>query len=216
MALMFSRSRIVKPAVVSALLIAPVLSGCVLLAAPAVVAGVSAARQERTVGNAVDDVRIRNTIQARLANENPSTFVNVSTTSIEGRVLLTGRVANPQTRLDATRVAWTVEGVRKVDNDIEVTDQAGWLDRPKDIWIRTQVATSLLADKYIKDVNYTVDTVNGVVYLTGVGQDQAEVDRAIQIAKTVDGVKRVENYVVLKTDPVRYGYGQPPAAPIAQ
>ena len=55
MALVFSRSRILSPAIVSALLIAPALSGCVLLAAPVVVAGVSAARQERSVGNAVDD-----------------------------------------------------------------------------------------------------------------------------------------------------------------
>jgi len=203
----------VKPLGV-ALILAPLLSGCVWLAVPAVVAGVSAARQERTIGNAVDDVRIRNTIQTRLVQESASNFLNVSVTSVEGRILLTGRAAAPQTRLDATRIAWSVEGVRRVDNDIEVTDQAGWLDRPKDIWIRTQVATSLLADRDIKDRNYTVDTVNGVVYLTGVGQDEAEVARATEIARGVDGVVRVENYVMVKTDPARYGYGAPETAPM--
>ena len=48
-----------------------------------------------------------------------------------------------------------------------------------------------------------------MVYLTGVGQDQAEVDRVVAHARNLSGVKRVENYVVLKDDPGRYGFGTP-------
>jgi osmotically-inducible protein OsmY len=184
----------------------PFLSGCVWLAVGAGVAAVSAARQERTIGNAINDTQIKSQIVARLQNTSADMFLNVSVTSVEGRVLLTGRVVKPDTRLSASRVAWSVEGVRRVDNEIEVTDQAGWLDRPQDIYIRTRVAAILLGDKSIKDVNYTVDCVNQVVYLTGVGQDQAEVNRAIAQAKSVAGVKRVESFVVLKDDPSRYGF----------
>ena len=201
--------------VLVAVCLMPLLSGCVWLAATGMVAGVSAARQERTMGNAIDDLRIKSAIESRLVQESPSLFLNVSVTVIEGRVLLTGRVANPQTRIDATRVSWSVEGVRKVDNDIEVTDETGWLDRPKDIYIRTHLAATLLADKTIRDVNYTIDTVNGVVYLTGIAQDQGELDRVIAHAQGMDDVKRVENYVLLKDDPARYGFGSPtpPSAP---
>jgi len=71
------------------------------------------------------------------------------------------------------------------------------------------LATALLTDGSIKDVNYTTDVVHGVVYLTGVGQDQAEVDRVIAHARNLSGVKRVENYIVLKDDPGRYGFGAP-------
>jgi osmotically-inducible protein OsmY len=101
-----------------------------------------------------------------------------------------------------------VEGVRRVDNEIEVTDQTGWLDRPKDIYIRTEIAADLLTDRSIKDVNYTIDVVNGVVYLTGVAQNQTELDRVVARANRFQGVKRVENYVVLKDDPVRL-FGAP-------
>ena len=73
--------------------------------------------------------------------------------------------------------------------------------------MRSRLAAVLLADKSIKDVNYTTDVVHGIVYLMGVGQDQAEVDRVIEHAKNLNGVKRVENYVVLKDDPIRYGFG---------
>lgn len=187
----------------------PFLSGCVWLGATGVVAGVSAARQERTIGNAVDDIRIKATLDQHLAQELAGLYLRVSTTVIEGRVLLAGRVDSPETRLAATRVAWGVEGVRKVDNDIEVSDLSGWLDGPADLIMRTQLAAILLADKSIKDVNYTTDVVHGVVYLMGVGQDKGEVDRVVAHAQKLNGVKRVENYVVLKNDPVRTGIGAP-------
>src|SRR4051812_47496995 len=84
---------------------APLLSGCVMLAATGLVAGVSAARQERTVGAAIDDVRMKTEIQRQLGLKSASNYLNVSTTVVEGRVLLTGRVDDPQMRLDATRTS---------------------------------------------------------------------------------------------------------------
>jgi osmotically-inducible protein OsmY len=187
-------------------MLAPVLSGCIAVAATGAVAGVSAARQERSFGAAIDDRVIKTTLDARLRKESIKLF-GVYTTVIEGRVLLAGRAGEPETRLEATRVAWTVEGVRKVDNDIQVADSGGWLDRPADLIMRSRLAAVLLADKSIKDVNYTTDVVHGIVYLMGVGQDQDEVDRVIAHAHKLNGAKRVENYVVLKDDPIRYGFG---------
>jgi osmotically-inducible protein OsmY len=67
--------------------------------------------------------------------------------------------------------------------------------------------TALLTDDSIKDVNYSTDVVHGVVYVMGVGQNQAEVDRVVSHARNLSGVKRVENYVLLKDDPTRYGLG---------
>ena len=100
--------------------------------------------------------------------------------------------------------------MHKVDNDIEVSDMSGWLDGPADFIMRTQLATILLADKSIKDVNYTTDVVHGVVYLMGVAQNRDELDRVVDHAQKLNGVKRVENYVVLKDDPVRNGFPEPP------
>lgn len=201
------KHRIHSLALLALLGLAPMLSGCVVAATGAAVAGVSAARQERTIGNAIDDARIKTTLDSRLGRESAGLTLAISTTVVEGRVLLAGQVDSPEKRLMATRIAWTVEGVRKVDNDIEVNEYFGWLDRPSDLIMRTTLAATLLADKQIKDVNYTTDVVHGVIYLMGVGQDQAEVDRVVAHAEKVNGVKRVENYVVLKDDPIRYGYG---------
>jgi len=189
----------------------PLLSGCIWVAGAGAVAGVSAVRQERTLGDALTDVNIKASLDTRLARQSPGLYVRVSTTVVEGRVLLAGRVDKPETRLEATRVAWSVDGVKKVDNDIEVSDFSGWLDGPSDLIMRTQLATILVADKSIRDVNYTTDVVHGVVYLMGVGQDQGEIDRVVAHAQKLNGVRRVENYVVLKDDPIRRGI-EPAAA----
>jgi osmotically-inducible protein OsmY len=116
----------------------------------------------------------------------PGLYLSVSTTVVEGRVLLAGRVSEPEDRLNATRVAWSVEGVRKVDNDIEVSDFFGWLDGPADLIMRTRLAAILLADESIKDVNYTTEVVHGVVYLMGVAQDKDEVERVVAHAQQLE------------------------------
>jgi len=189
------------------LLFVPMLSGCVWLAAGGAVAGVTTVREERTIGNAVDDVRIKTELDAKLAADSTRLFLRASTTVVEGRILLAGYVTTPEDRLTATRLAWSIDGVKKVDNDMEVTDRSGWLDAAGDFVIQTELAAALLADGSIKDVNYTIDVVHGVVYLMGVGQNPTEVDRVVQHAHDLSGVKRVENYVVLKDDPIRTGIG---------
>lgn len=183
-------------------LAAPALSGCIAAAAVGTVAGVQTARQERSVGAALDDRAIKTTLDAKLRQTSGLRF-GIATTVVEGRVLLAGRVTRPEDRLEATRVAWTIHGVAKVDNDIEVTDSWGWLDRPQDFIMRQALVAKLVGDGSIRSVNYTTDVVHGVVYLMGVGQDQDEVDRVVEHANSVNNVRRVENYVVLKDDPLR-------------
>ena len=190
------------PSTLLVVLAAPALSGCIAAAAVGTVAGVQTVRQERTVGAALDDRAIKTTLDAKLRQTSGLRF-GIATTVVEGRVLLAGRVTRPEDRLEATRVAWTIHGVSKVDNDIEVTDSWGWLDRPQDFIMRQALVAKLVGDGSIRSVNYTTDVVHGVIYLMGVGQDQAEVDRVVEHANSVNNVRRVENYVVLKDDPLR-------------
>jgi osmotically-inducible protein OsmY len=183
-------------------LAAPALSGCIAAAAVGTVAAVQTARQERPFGAALDDRAIKTTLDSKL-RQAPGLRFGIATTVVEGRVLLAGRVTKPEERLEATRLAWTIHGVAKVDNDIEVTDSWGWLDRPQDFIMRQALVAKLVADRSIDRVNYTTDVVHGVVYLMGVGQDQDEVDRVVAHANSLNNVRRVENYVVLKDDPIR-------------
>jgi hyperosmotically inducible protein len=61
-----------------------------------------------------------------------------------------------------------------------------------DTWITTKVKTELLADSAVKGSDINVSTVNGVVTLAGVLDNQAAIDKAITIAKGVKGVTGVD------------------------
>lgn len=59
----------------------------------------------------------------------------------------------------------------------------------KGIYIREK----LFSEKDISMTGVNVETISGVVYLTGSVKTQAEVDNAIKLAKSIDGVKKVES-----------------------
>lgn len=61
-----------------------------------------------------------------------------------------------------------------------------------DTWITTKVKTSLLANDDVSGLQLNVETVEGVVTLTGDADSQAEVDRAVAVAKGIEGVVRVD------------------------
>ena len=184
----------------AAVLMGGALSGCTpagVAVGAAASAGVVAA-QERPVSAAIDDVATEVEINALYLEHSTTLFIDVSVDSVEGRVLLTGKVEKPDTRIDAARLAWRAGGVLEVMNEIEVTDQSGLLDYTRDVWISTQLRSELLLDKHVRSINYSVETVNGVVYLMGVAQHQSELERVVGHARDIAYVRRIVSYVRLK------------------
>ncbi len=165
-------------------------------------AGVTAA-QERGFKGAMFDTEIRLQINHLWFQESTSLYAAVNLQVQEGRVLLTGGVPDPETRLSAVRLAWQAPGVREVINEIEVDDTSTLVDAARDEWIAAKLKAKLLVDREVSSINYSIETVNASVYLIGVAQDQAELDRVIAHAKNISYVRRVVSYVRLKDDPAR-------------
>jgi osmotically-inducible protein OsmY len=87
-------------------------------------------------------------------------------------------------------------------NEIQVTDQGGLVNFARDTWVTTQLRSKLLLDKNVRAINFNVETVNGVVYLIGIAQDQAELERVTNHARTITNVVKVVSHARLKDDPV--------------
>ncbi|MDX1974615.1 MAG: BON domain-containing protein [Rickettsiales bacterium] len=191
--------------VLSLLAIAPLTSGCVsaLFAAGTETAVVVA--QERSVGAAVDDAGIYFKIKDAFANQSnyKELLTGIDVKSVEGRVLLTGNVSKVETQIEAVRLVWQVTGVKEVIDEINVDDKSGFWNYTRDVWISAQLRSRLLFAKDIRSINYSVITVNQVVYLMGVAQDSDELRRATYIASTTSYVKQVVSYVRFKDDPRR-------------
>jgi osmotically-inducible protein OsmY len=187
------------------------LTACVLAACDPVtvtVAGAGGAvgmgaAEERGFEGAVDDTKIRAAINGQWIDHDVALFREVTLTVTEGRVMLTGSVAKQDTRIEAVRLTWQVAGVRQVIDEIQVTDESGFVSAVQDSWIANKLRTQLMFDGKVKNINYTVDVVNGVVYLMGIAQSQDEMDRVIDKARNLSDVKKVVNHIVLKTDPRR-------------
>ena len=82
--------------------------------------GMVVAEGDRSLGTVVDDATIKINIAAKFINSQDNLFVDVTTTVLEGRVLLTGLVDNQEIRIDAVRRVWEVDGVKEVINEIQM------------------------------------------------------------------------------------------------
>jgi osmotically-inducible protein OsmY len=117
----------------------------------------------------------------------------------EGRVIVMGRVDTEKRHQEAIRLAWTVAGVQDVVDQVTVTQQGEALgDYTQDAWISTKLETQMLFDGKVASRNYKIKTTDRVVYLTGIARSQEELDRVLEIARNIKGVRRVVSYVRVK------------------
>lgn len=173
-------------------------SGCVGLMVGAAATGGVAVAEERTVGTQIDDAAVKIAVSEGLLRYNEDLFHDVGVDVTEGRVLLTGKVKDPQDRVEAVRIAWQQDGVKEVINEIQVTDKGGIGSYLTDVRISSELRADLLLDKQISSINYNVETVGQIVYLTGIALSQEELDRVIAHARTISGVKQVVSHVRIK------------------
>lgn len=166
--------------------------------------GVQVNSQERSFFTALDDLNMQIELNARLIGESGALFANVNSTVIEGRIHVSGTVPSPDQRILVTRIAWSIPRVTEVVNDIEVTIATRLADTAIDRWITAQVRSLILSDISVRDSNYTIDTESAVVYIHGIAQDHAELERVLVHARSVSQAKRVVNYALLKDDPRRF------------
>ena len=162
----------------------------------------TAAVQERGFAGTVDDAGIKLRVSEAYLRASEKIFLKTTVRVVEGRVLLVGGIAEQELRDRAAVIAWGQPGVREVINELQPTEE-GVGAYTRDAWIAAQIGSALMLDAQVLAVNYYVDAVNGVVYLFGVAQNQAELDRAIDRANDVRYVKKVVNHVLLKNDPRR-------------
>jgi hyperosmotically inducible protein len=82
------------------------------------------------------------------------------------------------------------------DKTADVTRRTG--EAVADGAITSAVKTRFLADAMVKGLQIDVDTDNGVVTLNGTVSSKAEMDKAMEIAKSTSGVKRVVSNLRMK------------------
>jgi osmotically-inducible protein OsmY len=175
------------------------------------------AGQERDVSTQVNDTVIRTGINNKWLAFNSDMAHQLSLSVYDGRVLITGVVANPEWKTEPLRLAWEVKGVKEVNSEIEVAASQGISDTARDQVITTRLRSAIVLDSQIRSVNYTIDTVNGAVILSGSARSQAELDKVTDYARNIPNVKRVVSYVRIRVgEPTSPADSTTPAAGTTQ
>src|SRR3569832_213036 len=117
------------------------LNGCTLVGA-GIGAGApvgEAAVQDRGISGAARDLRIQTDLNDLWLHQSLALYGAVSSSIYDGRVLLTGTVPTPDMRAEAVRLAYQVNGVQEVINEINVGADGSVGDSARDTWITTQL-----------------------------------------------------------------------------
>ena len=156
------------------------------------------AEGDKSLGTAIDDATIKFNISRKLLTSENNLFIDVDTSIVEGMVLLTGIVKNQESRIEAVKIVWEVEGVKEVINEIEIGDKSTIKEYANDVWITTQIKALAVKDIGLRSISYNIETIRGKVYLAGITSRPEQLKTLINITKSVKGVKEVVNYVVVK------------------
>ena len=180
--------------------ISVIISGC----QTAFITGASKAvlidKEERSFNNYVEDTIILAQLKNLYFSNNEIIFFNVSVEVVEGRILLTGTVNQIDQRIEATKLAWGIVGVIEVINEIQINNDESILDYADDLIMKTKINAQLLLEQDVLNINYSVEVVNGIVYLIGIAQNQGELTAVIDVCKETYGVLDVIEYVRLKSE----------------
>ena len=156
------------------------------------------AEGDKSLGAAVDDATIKFNISRKLLISENNLFIDVDTSVVEGMVLLTGIVTNQESRIEAVKIVWEVEGVNEVINEIEIGDKTSIQEYANDVWITTQIKALAAKNIGLRFISYNIETIRGKVYLAGITSRPEQLEVLVNITKSVKGVKEVVNYVVIK------------------
>jgi hyperosmotically inducible protein len=147
----------------------------------------------------VDDAALTAKVKTALLSDDTAKGTQIDVETKDGIVQLNGFVDSTENKVAAARAASAVEGVKGVDNNLDVRTEdraAGTII--DDATVTAKVKAALIEDSTTKATEINVDTHGGTVQLNGFVDTQAAKDRAAELAQSIEGVQQVENNLNVK------------------
>ena len=156
----------------------------------------------------------REVIEARQESQIWTTFAlspylrttDVAVSVREGKATLTGNVADGVNKDLAKQIALSVEGIKSVENNIEVqanyvapvqSEKRGFGEMIEDATITSTVKSKMIWSRYADRLSANVDTTRGRVILAGTTDSEEARDFAGKLATSTHGVRSVDNQLVI-------------------
>ncbi len=179
-----------------------ILTGCFPAIFTATTSSTIAAAKDQSISETIDDIKISTKIKASFMKNNfRELYTKIKVEVEQGRVLLTGTIDKKQEALKAVELVWDIKGVSEVINELIIDKKSDHFDLvqyTKDAIITSQIKARTFINRDIKWVNYTIVTVNNIVYIFGLARSEEELEMVTSIASQINEVERVICHVKMK------------------
>ena len=159
-----------------------------------------AASKEKGLGTTISDNIIKTKISNLIFKYDKELIAETKIFVNSGSVLFTGKVIRPNDKIQVTKLAWSIRGVREVNNEIQVTDTSSIKNIARDIASLGEIRARIMSDKSINSINYSIDVVNDKAYISGVASNEIEMNLVKNHASSARFVKEVYSYILLNKD----------------
>ena len=176
------------------------LQSCAPLVGTVGMVSLGAATKEKGLGTSINDNLMKTKISNLIYKYNKDLIANTKVFVNNGSVLFTGKLVNPNDKIEFTKLAWKVKGVKEVSNEIQVTDMSSIKNIARDIASLGEIRARLMTDKSINSINFSVDVVNDKAYVSGVASNELEMNLVKNHASSARFIKEVYNYIILNKD----------------
>ena len=172
---------------------APILGGVSAIA-------FSSSAQEKGLGTSFNDKVIYVKLRNAIYDWNPSVSENLSLSVDNGSILVTGKLKNIDTKVELTKIIWEINGVKEVNNKVQISETNNFKNIAKDLASLGEIKARLMASKKLNSLNYSIDVVNNIAYISGIASSEEEISIVTQIAQEARFIKEVQNFVKVNKD----------------
>ena len=151
----------------------------------------SASTSTRGFSGTIEDTYLMSKIVSKITFMKLSNFSNITVSVINGNVLLAGNVQNREKRLELIQKVWEIEGVEEIYNEVEIGPQNSITEKTEDFVFEAKIENRLLFEPGIFSNNYSVDVVNGNVYVMGISSDIEEKTKIENFLNNMNDIKKL-------------------------
>ena len=166
------------------------INSCAIVSTAGSLVG-SASTSTRGFSGTIEDTYLMSKIVSKITLMKLANFSNITVSVINGKVLLAGNIENQEKRLELIRKVWWIDGVKEVYNELEIGSQIPFSEKTEDFIFEVKIKNRLLLEPGIFSNNYSVDVVNGNVYVVGISSNIKEKTKIENFLNNMNDIKKL-------------------------
>ena len=187
---MLVEERFLLVKIINVFIISLFANSCAIVSTAGSLVG-SASTSTRGFSGTIEDTYLMSKIVSKITFMKLSNFSNITVSVINGNVLLAGNVQNREKRLELIQKVWEIEGVEEIYNEVEIGPQNSITEKTEDFVFEAKIENRLLFEPGIFSNNYSVDVVNGKVYVMGISSDIEEKTKVENFLNNMNDIKKL-------------------------